>query len=167
MNTVEFWMLVLAGIMFASASLMAIVRIVRGPSIVDRVVGSDTLATIVICALLADMTIRGHATTLPLVLGLAMTASIGTMAVARFVSRSRPGTATSSDAQLTAATHPQTGALDQISAAAALAEEGMRDQGPEHDDAAHGHDAVLGAPTDTNSVADSSNDAQRSAGGAA
>ncbi|MFD2674650.1 monovalent cation/H+ antiporter complex subunit F [Gulosibacter bifidus] len=166
MNTVEFWMLVLAGIMFASASLMAIVRIVRGPSIVDRVVGSDTLATIVICALLADMTIRGHATTLPLVLGLAMTASIGTMAVARFVSRSRPGTATSGDARVAAATHPQTGALDKISAAAALAEEGMRDQGPEPDDSAHGHDAVLGARTDTNPATEDEH-GQGNAGGAA
>ncbi|SJM64857.1 monovalent cation/H+ antiporter complex subunit F [Gulosibacter sp. 10] len=74
----------------ALAALMATIRIVRGPSIVDRMVGSDTLATVLICSLSADMAIRGHTTTLPLVLGLAMTASVGTMAVARFVSRDRP-----------------------------------------------------------------------------
>ncbi|MDJ1371930.1 sodium:proton antiporter [Gulosibacter molinativorax] len=78
------------GACFAAAAIMATIRIVRGPSIVDRMVGSDTFATILICVFCADMAIRGHTTTLPLVLGLAMTASVGTIAVARFVSRDRP-----------------------------------------------------------------------------
>lgn len=78
------------GICFAGAAIMSTIRIVRGPSIVDRMVGSDTFATVLICVFCADMAIRGHTATLPLVLGLAMTASVGTMAVARFVSRDRP-----------------------------------------------------------------------------
>lgn len=80
----------IVGICFAAAAVMSTIRIVRGPSIVDRMVGSDTFATVLICMFCADMAIRGHTTTLPLVLGLAMTASVGTMAVARFVSRDRP-----------------------------------------------------------------------------
>jgi len=86
--TVLIWLI---GAFFASAALMSLIRIIRGPSVVDRMVGSDTLATVLICVLSADMALRGHTTTLPLVLGLAMTASIGTMAVARFVSRGRSG----------------------------------------------------------------------------
>lgn len=85
--TIVYWII---GLCFAGAAVMSTIRIVRGPSIVDRVVGSDTFATVLICYLCADMAIRGHTTTLPLVLGLAMTASVGTMAVARFVSRDRP-----------------------------------------------------------------------------
>ncbi|MGO1544133.1 MAG: monovalent cation/H+ antiporter complex subunit F [Gulosibacter sp.] len=85
--TLFFWAI---GLCFAIAAVFATIRIVRGPSIVDRMVGSDTLATILICVFCADMALRGHTATLPLVLGLAMTASVGTMAVARFVSRDRP-----------------------------------------------------------------------------
>jgi multicomponent Na+:H+ antiporter subunit F len=86
--TVLIW---ISAAFFAAAALMSLIRIIRGPSVVDRMVGSDTLATVLICVLSADMALRGHTTTLPLVLGLAMTASIGTMAVARFVSRGRSG----------------------------------------------------------------------------
>jgi multicomponent Na+:H+ antiporter subunit F len=79
------------GLLFAAGAIMSLIRVIRGPSVVDRMVGSDTLATVLICVLSADMALRGHLTTLPLVLTLAMTASIGTMAVARFVSRGRAG----------------------------------------------------------------------------
>lgn len=86
--TVLIWII---AVLFTAAAIMSLIRIIAGPSVVDRMVGSDTLATVLICVLSADMALRGHTTTLPLVLGLAMTASIGTMAVARFVSRGRSG----------------------------------------------------------------------------
>ena len=59
------------GTMFAVAALLAVIRIIRGPSIIDRMVASDALLTILICVLVADMIIRGHTDTLPLVLALA------------------------------------------------------------------------------------------------
>lgn len=142
--------LVCSGVLFAAAAVMSIVRIVRGPSIVDRVVGSDTLATIVMCALIADMTVRGDTSMLPLVLGLALGASIGTMAVARFVSRSR---STASPQPVTADSEPdwvrpQTGEIQQLSPEAALAEDGIRDQGDFSDSEAAGNDAVAGVAVD-------------------
>ncbi|RRJ88384.1 sodium:proton antiporter [Gulosibacter macacae] len=75
--------------MFAAAAVLALIRIVRGPSIVDRMAGSDTLLTVLICVLASEMALNGHLNTLPLLIALAMTASIGTLAVARFVSRVR------------------------------------------------------------------------------
>ncbi|MFC5123855.1 monovalent cation/H+ antiporter complex subunit F [Pseudoclavibacter helvolus] len=75
------------GTMFAVAALLAVIRIIRGPSIIDRMVASDALLTILICVLVADMIIRGHTDTLPLVLALAMTAFIASIAVARHVTR--------------------------------------------------------------------------------
>lgn len=142
--------LVCSGILFAAAAVMSIVRIVRGPSIVDRVVGSDTLATIVMCALIADMTVRDDTSMLPLVLGLALGASIGTMAVARFVSRSR-SSVTPQTAEVDSEpdwVRPQTGEIQQLSPEAALAEDGMRDQGDFSDIEAAGHDAVSGIDVD-------------------
>lgn len=84
--TVAAWAI---GAVFAVGALLALVRVVRGPSIVDRMAGSDTLLTILICVLVTEMAINRHTTTLPLVIALAMTASIGTLSVARFVSRGR------------------------------------------------------------------------------
>ena len=75
------------GTMFAVAALLAVIRIIRGPSIIDRMVASDALLTILICVLVADMIIRGHTDTLPLVLALARTAFIASIAVARHVTR--------------------------------------------------------------------------------
>ncbi|WP_235829182.1 monovalent cation/H+ antiporter complex subunit F [Gulosibacter macacae] len=84
--TIVAWAL---GAMFAAAAVLALIRIVRGPSIVDRMAGSDTLLTVLICVLASEMALNGHLNTLPLLIALAMTASIGTLAVARFVSRVR------------------------------------------------------------------------------
>lgn len=77
-------------LVFAVASLAATVRVIRGPSIVDRMIGADTLMTILITVIVADMVVRGHTDTLVLVLVLAGVASVGTLAVARFTSRSTP-----------------------------------------------------------------------------
>lgn len=75
---------------FGVAALAATIRVIRGPSIVDRMIGADTLMTILITVIVADMVVRGHTDTLVLVLVLAGVASIGTLAVARFTSRSMP-----------------------------------------------------------------------------
>lgn len=75
------------GAAFAAGAGFALWRIIRGPTIIDRMVASDTLLTIIICVLGADMVLRGHTDTLPLMLVLAMTAFIASVAVARYVSR--------------------------------------------------------------------------------
>lgn len=82
--TVLWW---LVGAAFSIGALLAVWRIVRGPTIVDRMVASDTLLTIMICVLGADMVMNGHTNTLVLMLVLAMTAFIASVAVARYVSR--------------------------------------------------------------------------------
>ena len=144
MSAAAQWMLIIAGVMFAAASVMSIIRIVRGPSIVDRVVGSDTLTTVVMCALVTDMTIRGHTTTLPLVLGLAISASIGTMAVARFVSRSRPVNAAGEQADPAQSTASGVDASTET----VYADEGMRDQGDFSDADTAADDHVSGVEVD-------------------
>lgn len=82
--TVAWWVI---GAAFAAGAACALWRMIKGPTIVDRMVASDTLLTIIICVLGADMVYNGHTATLPLMLALAMTAFIASVAVARYVSR--------------------------------------------------------------------------------
>ena len=78
------------GVLFAFAALASVLRIVRGPSILDRMIASDMLLTTLICVLAADMVLGHHTRTLPVVLVLALTAVFGSITVARYVSRQDP-----------------------------------------------------------------------------
>jgi multicomponent Na+:H+ antiporter subunit F len=70
---------------FGTAMLLSLVRILRGPSILDRVVAADVLVATIICGLGADMAVNHHATTLPVALGLALFAVFGSISVAKFL----------------------------------------------------------------------------------
>nr|WP_217270959.1 monovalent cation/H+ antiporter complex subunit F [Frigoribacterium sp. VKM Ac-2836] len=76
--------------MFAFAALASVIRIVRGPSILDRMIASDMLLTTLICVLAADMVFNGHTRTIPVILALALTAVLGSITVARYVSKQDP-----------------------------------------------------------------------------
>lgn len=84
MTSTIFW---IVGIFFTAAALMALYRIVRGPSILDRMVASDMLVTTILCMLGAEMVYNHHTSTIPMMLVLASTAIFGTVAVARYVSK--------------------------------------------------------------------------------
>ena len=70
-----------------ATALAAIVRIVRGPTILDRIIASDVLLTTLVIAVGADMAIRGHTDGIPLMTGIAATAVLATIVVARYVKR--------------------------------------------------------------------------------
>ena len=72
---------------FAIAALLTLVRIVKGPSILDRAVASDVLLTEVMCVLGADMAINHHTSTMPVLLVVAGVGVFGSVSVARFVAR--------------------------------------------------------------------------------
>lgn len=76
-----------AGIVFTAAAILGVVQVVRGPSILDRVIGSDVLLTTLILVIGADMVVNGHTQTIPIMVVLAATAAFSTVAVARYVSR--------------------------------------------------------------------------------
>jgi multicomponent Na+:H+ antiporter subunit F len=78
---------VIAALLFGGAALCAIYRIVRGPSVLDRVIASDVLVATVMCALGADMAFNHHTDTLPVLLVLALFAVLGSLSVARFLPR--------------------------------------------------------------------------------
>ena len=80
-------MLLIILIVFGAAALLTMVRIVIGPSILDRTVASDVLLTEVMCALGAEMAFNGHTRTLPVMLIIAAVGVFGSIAVARYVAR--------------------------------------------------------------------------------
>ena len=85
--TIVFW---IVGAIFAFAGLASVWRIVRGPSILDRMIASDMLLTTLICVVGADMVINHHTRTLPVMIVLALTAVLGSITVARYVSKQDP-----------------------------------------------------------------------------
>ena len=74
-------------IVFAVAAILTVIRIVIGPSILDRAVAADVLLTEVMCVLGADMAINGHMRNVPVMLIIAAVAVFGSIAVARYVAR--------------------------------------------------------------------------------
>jgi multicomponent Na+:H+ antiporter subunit F len=78
---------VITGVLFTAAALLTLYRIVRGPSILDRMIASDVLLTTLMLVVGAEMVFNGHTRTIPLMVVLASTAIFATIAVARYVSK--------------------------------------------------------------------------------
>ncbi|WGW11996.1 monovalent cation/H+ antiporter complex subunit F [Saxibacter everestensis] len=78
------------GICVAATAAMAVIRIVRGPSILDRMIASDVLLATIICGLAADMIHREHTYNVPVILVLAIMGMVGSISVARYVSKQDP-----------------------------------------------------------------------------
>ena len=87
----------IAGALFAVAALFAVVRIWRGPSILDRMVAADMLLSTLICVLGAEMVYNHHTRTLPVALVLAMFAFVGSVSVARFATKQKDAEAKNAD----------------------------------------------------------------------
>jgi len=68
-------------------AIAALMRIVRGPTILDRMVASDVLLTTLLLGVGADMVIRGHTSSIALMIAIAATAVLATIVVARHVRR--------------------------------------------------------------------------------
>lgn len=71
--------------LLATAAALAVLRMVRGPAVLDRVVAMEALLSVIICALGAEAALFGHATTLPVLVALAMLGFIGSVALVRFM----------------------------------------------------------------------------------
>ncbi|MBT1544624.1 sodium:proton antiporter [Curtobacterium aurantiacum] len=76
--------LALLGVTFA----LAVFRIVRGPTILDRMIGSDMVLTTVLVVIAAAMVVRQDLTGIPVLVVIAATSVFATVAVARAVTPS-------------------------------------------------------------------------------
>ncbi|MFC0681338.1 monovalent cation/H+ antiporter complex subunit F [Lysobacter korlensis] len=84
--------IVLVMVLLSAGALLALYRVVRGPSILDRMIASDVLLTTLMLAVGSEMVFSGHTRTVPVMLVLATTAIFATVTVARYVAwRERVG----------------------------------------------------------------------------
>lgn len=81
------WLMLAIIVVFSIAAVLTVVRIIRGPSILDRAVASDVLLTEVMCVIGAEMAINGHTRSIPVLLIIAAVGVFGSIAVARYVAR--------------------------------------------------------------------------------
>ena len=80
-------LLIAAGLGFTVTALACLVRIVRGRTILDRMIASAVLPTPPMLAAGTATAVRGHTSSIPLMTVIAATATFATIVVARFVKR--------------------------------------------------------------------------------
>ena len=83
-ETVLIWV---AGALLAAGAITAVVRIVRGPSLMDRMIASDVLLTTLVLAIGAEMVINQHTYSVLIMIAITAVAAFATVAVARNVSK--------------------------------------------------------------------------------
>lgn len=71
----------------ALTAFAALIRIVRGPTILDRMVASDVLLTVLMLAIGSHMALRGSTENIPIMVVIAATGILATIVVARYVRR--------------------------------------------------------------------------------
>lgn len=86
-----------AGAIAVVAVLLILARLIAGPTLIDRLIASDVMITTLILVVGAEMVVSGHTRTIPLMVVLAATAILGSVAVARFVTRAGDGATTAGE----------------------------------------------------------------------
>ncbi|SCG52481.1 monovalent cation/H+ antiporter complex subunit F [Micromonospora halophytica] len=74
-------------VLLSVTALLALARIYRGPSLLDRVIAADLLLAVMLGAVGAEAAVNRHATTLPVLVVLAMLGFVGSVALVRFAVR--------------------------------------------------------------------------------
>lgn len=73
-------------VMLGAAATLVVLRLVRGPSALDRVVAMDMLLAIIVCALASIAAFTHDSTTVPVLVVVALLGFMGSVAVAGFLS---------------------------------------------------------------------------------
>ena len=85
------WVLVVCGVVLSLAAFGAILRMIKGPALLDRVLAADVLLAVVAAALSIDMAANRHTNHMALIVAITLIGFIGSVTFARFVQeRKRP-----------------------------------------------------------------------------
>lgn len=71
----------------AVATMLAVLRLVRGPSVPDRVISLDLLAQIIVAGIAVGLALTREDTYLAVLVAVSLLSFVGTATVARFVER--------------------------------------------------------------------------------
>ncbi|MCW3813387.1 monovalent cation/H+ antiporter complex subunit F [Micromonospora sp. DR5-3] len=74
-------------VLISVTALLALARIYRGPSLLDRVVAADLLLSTMLAAVAVEAAINRHATTLPVLVVLSLLGFVGSVSLVRFAVR--------------------------------------------------------------------------------
>ncbi|MFC8617369.1 monovalent cation/H+ antiporter complex subunit F [Micromonospora purpureochromogenes] len=74
-------------VLLSVTALLALARIYRGPSLLDRVIAADLLLAIMLGGVGAEAAVNRHATTLPVLVVLSLLGFVGSVALVRFAVR--------------------------------------------------------------------------------
>jgi multicomponent Na+:H+ antiporter subunit F len=76
---------VIAHTLLGSGALLALARLARGPSLLDRVVATDTLLVIIAASLAVQAALSRDATLVPVLVVVSLLAFVGSVSIARYV----------------------------------------------------------------------------------
>ncbi|WP_309131942.1 monovalent cation/H+ antiporter complex subunit F [Brevibacterium sp.] len=79
---------VATSLLLAASVGLALYRVVRGPSILDRMIATDVVLASMMCGLGGFMALTGRTDLLPVLIVLAMLGFVGSVSVSRYVSKS-------------------------------------------------------------------------------
>ncbi len=83
--------LIVCSVLLALAALGAVVRMIKGPALLDRVLAADVLLVVLASGLIVDMAGHHNTNNLALVVAITLIGFVGSVTVARFVQdRRRP-----------------------------------------------------------------------------
>jgi len=80
-------------VLLCLTGIMCLIRIVRGPTMLDRTIAADVFVAACVGAIGVEAAIGRHSTTLPILVALALIAFLGSVSIARFVAHSGGGSA--------------------------------------------------------------------------
>lgn len=73
--------------LLAVTGALCVVRVVRGPTTLDRTVAADVFVAATVGAVAIEAAVERHADTLPILVTLALVGFLGSVSVARFAAR--------------------------------------------------------------------------------
>ncbi len=76
--------LVVGGALLTLSAVLLLIRISRGPTMLDRIAALDVLLAVLISGLALEAAANRHTTTLPILVVLALVGFVGAVTVARF-----------------------------------------------------------------------------------
>jgi len=79
----------IASTMLAVAAGMTFIRLVKGPSLPDRVIALDLIGVLMVCLLVVTASATQQQALLDVAMVVALVSFVGTVAYARFIERSR------------------------------------------------------------------------------
>ncbi|MBT1018226.1 hypothetical protein KJY77_03615 [Canibacter sp. lx-72] len=75
------------GSLFVTAGLLTLIRAIKGPTVLDRIVAADVFLTIIVSVMGIELIVNRHTHTVAVMVGATATAALATITVARFVRR--------------------------------------------------------------------------------